>query len=166
MGAGERLEMNGMAAPAPPCRPILVLGIGNLLMQDEGVGVRVIEALGQLTLPSEVELYDGGTAGCDLIDILADRRKVIVVDALQNDDPPGTILRLTPDDLLMAGNGALSLHELGLPETLAMTRRLGCAPREVVVLAVRPAVVDWGVELSPIIAALIPRLIELILREL
>ena len=68
--------------------PVLVLGIGNILLRDEGVGVRVIEALGSHKLPAGVERADGGTAGADLVDLLADRRKVIVVDAIEGAWPP------------------------------------------------------------------------------
>ena len=63
-------------------RPILILGIGNILLRDEGVGVRVIETLQKQKLPDTIDLVDGGTSGADLIDILADRRKVIIVDAV------------------------------------------------------------------------------------
>jgi len=73
--------------------PILVLGIGNILLRDEGIGVRVIEALGQQQLPAQVELVDGGTAGADLLDILSDRQVVIIVDAAVFDAPPGTLLK-------------------------------------------------------------------------
>ena len=76
--------------------PILVLGIGNILLCDEGVGVRVIEALQTMELPATVEVFDGATAGVDLLDVLADRRKVIVIDAVQADGPCGAVFRFTP----------------------------------------------------------------------
>ena len=113
-------------------RPILVLGIGNILLRDEGVGVRVIEQMQKLRLPDDVELVDGGTAGADLLDVLAERRKVIVIDAVQADCEPGTVLRFTADDLVRPDRVGMSLHELGLGEALAMTRQLGCVPEEVV----------------------------------
>ncbi len=70
-------------------RSILILGIGNILLRDEGVGVRVIEQMQTMRLPDDVELVDGGTAGADLLDVLAERRKVIVIDAVQADCEPG-----------------------------------------------------------------------------
>ena len=81
-------------------RPILVLGIGNILLRDEGVGVRVIERMLKMRLPDNVELVDGGTAGADLLDVLAERKKVIVIDAVQADCEPGTVLKFTADDLV------------------------------------------------------------------
>ena len=110
----------------------LVLGIGNILLSDEGIGVRVIEYLQKCPLPDHVDLVDGGTAGADLIDVLSDRHTVIIVDAADADAPPGTIVRLTPQDWLNEYRPALSLHDLDIPQTLAMTHLLGCAPRNVI----------------------------------
>ncbi len=146
--------------------PVLVLGIGNILMGDEGVGVRVVEAMQGMDLPAGVELFDGATAGIDLLDVLAERRKVVVIDALDSDDEPGTVVRLTPDDLGPKSRVDLSAHELGLMEMLVMARHLGIAPGEVVVLGVRPDRVEASLELSPLIASLVPKVIELVFAEL
>jgi hydrogenase maturation protease len=150
---------------ATPC-PVLVLGVGNILLRDEGVGVRVVQAMEGMGLPPGVELFDGATAGFDLVDALADREKVIVIDAADGDFDPGTVLRLTPDDLAPQKNQRASLHEVGLMETLTAARRLGVAPREVVIIGVKPKHAEWGLELSPEIADLIPAIIELVLAEL
>jgi hydrogenase maturation protease len=147
-------------------RPILVLGLGNILLRDEGVGVHVVRALEHRTLPPNVEVVDGATAGFALVDVLADRRKVIVVDAIAADCAPGTVLRLTAADLAPQLATPLSLHEVGLAEALAATRQLGIAPQEVVVIGVRPDLVECGLELSPRISALVPRMVELVLAEL
>ncbi len=146
--------------------PILILGIGNILLRDEGVGVRVIEAMGDMTLPPEVELVDGGTAGADLLDVIADRRKVIVIDAMNADVEPGTILRLGVEDLAAPASPDVSLHEIGLLESLSMARHLGCAPQEVVIFGVRPAEVRPGDTLSDSLVAALPRIIALINEEL
>jgi hydrogenase maturation protease len=146
--------------------PILVLGIGNILLRDEGVGVRVIERMREMPLPENVELVDGGTAGTDLLDVLAERRKVIIIDAMQSDCEPGAIVRFTADDLVRPDQSTMSLHELGIAETLIMTRQLGCEPREVVVFGIKPKNIDPGLELSKEIAALVPKLVELVLSEI
>jgi hydrogenase maturation protease len=146
--------------------PTLVLGIGNILLRDEGVGVRVIEAMREMALPSWVELVDGGTAGADLLDIIADRRKVIVIDAMDADAEPGTILRLEIGDLAGPENPDVSLHEIGLLETLAMTRHLGCSPQEVVVFGVKPAEVCPGDTLTGSMVAALPRIVALVQNEL
>ena len=147
-------------------RPILILGIGNILLRDEGVGVRVIEQMQKMHLPDDVELVDGGTAGADLLDVLAERRKVIVIDAVQADCEPGSVLRFTPDDLACPDRAGVSLHELGLGEALAMTRQLGCAPKEVIVFGIKPKELGCGLELSEEIAASVPKVIELVLAEI
>jgi len=144
--------------------PVLVLGIGNILLRDEGVGVRVVEALGREVLPEGVELLDGGTAGADLLDTLAGRRKVVVIDALDAGAEPGAVVRLAGGELA-PHDGPLSLHEIGLAETLAMARQLGCAPHEVVVIGVQPGDVSPGLELTEPVARVVPKVVEFVLEE-
>ena len=146
--------------------PVLVLGVGNILVQDEGVGVRVVEAMREVQSPGEVELFDGGTAGADLIDEVSERRKVIVIDAVQSEEPPGTIFRLTPADFASQRAPVTSLHQVGFLETLRMTEHLGCAPEEVIIFGVTPKNLAWGDRLSQEVAEVIPKLIELISAEL
>ncbi len=157
---------NGDIGAAGGRRPILVLGIGNILLRDEGFGVRVIERMREISLPADVELVDGGTAGADLLDVLAERRKVIVIDAVRADCEPGTVLRFTADDLVRPDGVGMSLHELGLAEALTMTKQLGCAPKDVVVFGVKPKDLRCGLELSGEIAALVPKVVELVLAEI
>jgi len=144
--------------------PVLILGIGNILLRDEGIGPRLIEALEKEALPPGVELCDGGTAGGDLIDVLAERQKVIIIDSIDADGPPGTIFKLSQDDLAKPSPG-ISLHELGISETLEMTRQLSCAPRNVVIFGIKPASTEYGTELSAQVLAITPRLITLVLTE-
>ena len=146
-------------------KPILILGIGNILLKDEGVGVRVIEAMAQMALPPDVEAIDGGTGGADLLDIIANRRKLIVIDAADADVEPGTVLKLGADDLANQSKESISLHEFGLAETLFAAAQLKCLPKEVVIFGVKPFEVGYGTELTPPIAAIIPRLVNLALAE-
>lgn len=146
--------------------PVLVLGIGNILLGDEGIGVRAVEALRDATPPVDADLVDGATGGANLVDLIADRRKVIVIDAMDAAAAPGTIRRLAPEDLAPADRSYLSLHELGLLDALRISRQLDCAPAEVIVLGVQPAVVAPGLELSPALRASIPRILEAVQREL
>jgi hydrogenase maturation protease len=178
--AGRKQIAKGVTAPAehlsniievqnidmsPDCnrRPVLILGIGNILLRDEGVGVRVIEQMQKIPLPDNVELIDGGTAGADLLDVLADRCKVIVIDAVEADCEPGTVLRFSADDLTKPDGVGMSLHELGLGEALTMTRQLGCEPKEVVVFGIKPRDISCGLELSEEISASVPKVVELVL---
>ena len=146
-------------------RPILILGIGNILLRDEGVGVRVIETLQQQKTPDTIDLVDGGTSGADLIDVLADRRKVIIVDAVDAGKAPGTVIRFEEDDLENIPNSALSLHELGIAETLKMTSKLNCKPKEVVFFGIQPKDISPGLELSDEMGEIVPIVAEKALKE-
>ncbi|MGB2807133.1 MAG: HyaD/HybD family hydrogenase maturation endopeptidase [Sedimentisphaerales bacterium] len=147
-------------------RPILILGIGNILLRDEGVGVRVIEQMQKIPLPDDVELVDGGTAGADLLDVLAERKKVIVIDAVQADCEPGIVLRFSADDLTRPNGNGMSLHELGLGEALTMTKQLGCEPKEVVVFGIKPMDISCGLELSEEISSSVLKVVDLVLAEI
>lgn len=146
--------------------PILVLGIGNILLRDEGIGVRVIEALGQQQLPAQVELVDGGTAGADLLDILSDRQIVIIVDAAVFDAPPGTLIKFSSNDLLSPQQTALSLHDLDIVQTLTMTHLLKCPPAKVIFLGIVPETIEPGLELSQTLQQKLTYYIQTIFQEL
>lgn len=140
----------------------LVLGIGNVLLRDEGVGVHVVRAMEDRPLPPDVELLDGGTSGADLLDVISERDRVIVVDALDADVPPGTILRMAPEDLAGPAT-SVSLHEFGIGETLAAAGQLKCAPREVTIIAIKPWDIDCGLELSDDMQRCLPRIVGIVL---
>ncbi|MBM4020162.1 MAG: hydrogenase maturation protease [Planctomycetes bacterium] len=158
--------------PQTAMKSILVLGIGNILLADEGVGVHVVREMiaraadGRLALPEDVELLDGGTAGIDLLDVLAGRRKVVVIDAVEADAAPGSVLRLTPDDLAGRPAADLSLHELGLLETLAMGEALGHPPQQVVIFGIVPKTIDAGLDLTAEAAAAVEKTVSLVAEEL
>jgi len=150
-----------------PQRPsTLVLGIGNILLRDEGVGVRVVEAMKQMKLPDNVEVLDGGTASMALLDALSNREKVIVIDAVKGNNSPGTSYRLTPADIGVGRGTQTSIHQLGLLDALFHVECLGDAPQEVVVYGIEPKELAWGLELSPEVEAAIPRVLALVLGEL
>jgi hydrogenase maturation protease len=144
-------------------RKTLILGIGNILLGDEGIGVRVIEYLRQLDLSDHVECVDGGTAGADLLEILCDRDRVIIIDAMNGNYPPGTVVRMTADMIVPPESSALSLHELDLPQTLAMTKMLGCPPKDVLILGIQPEKLECSIELSPRLKEIVPDIASLVL---
>ena len=143
---------------------VLILGIGNLLLSDEGVGVHAVRCLSERELPPGVEVLDGGTSGADLVDHLEGRTKVVVIDAASGDGPPGTVYRCEARELIEQ-EGALSLHEFGLADSLHMAERLGCAPQRVIVLGVQPANMEPGLELSPEVSAVLTGILRLALAE-
>jgi hydrogenase maturation protease len=156
------MEMSSEYSP----KPILVLGIGNILLSDEGIGVRVIEQMQEISLSEDVELVDGGTSGVDLLDILADRDKIIVVDAVDADCRPGTVLQFGIDQLMQKDLPYISMHEIGIAETIIMTEQLGCAPKEVIVFGIQPQKIECGLELSKALKHVVQEVVELILNEL
>jgi hydrogenase maturation protease len=151
---------------ASPSKPILVLGIGNILLSDEGVGVRVIEGLGSVLLPSNVEICDGGTSGADLLDIIASREKIIVIDSMDSGLEPGRVRILFLDDFSAVREPSISLHDIGILETYKMTKLLGCEPKKVLVIGVQPGNLSVGADLSPQVAASIPGIIDFIRKEI
>jgi hydrogenase maturation protease len=145
----------------------LVVGLGNPLRGDDGIGVRVVQALMERPLPAGVEVVDGGTQGLGLVSLLEDRRRVIVVDAANVGRTPGEFVRFTPEEAkLLGGDQRLSIHEAGLRDALLLAQVLGVLPDEVVILGVQPANMDWDQDLSPAVLAALPRLVAAVLEEL
>jgi hydrogenase maturation protease len=146
-------------------KKILIIGVGNLILQDEGIGVHAVRELGKLALPPHVEVIDGGTALMELLPVIREAERIIVIDALRGGEEPGTIYRLSPEDLMIDAERPLSLHQVGLLEVLGMARQLGGAAA-VVIIGVEPEEIAWGMELTPAVAAKLPQVIEAVLSEL
>ncbi len=133
-----------------PIASILVLGLGNILLSDEGVGVRIVEALdASHQMPDEVEVLDGGTSGMELLDMVADRDFLIVADAVNAAGPAGRVIRLEGENIKMIFETRFSPHQLGLSDMLAALRLIDEAPRRVVVIGVVPENLKTGLDLSP-----------------
>ena len=143
---------------------IVVIGVGNLLMRDEGVGIHVIKALQEMDLPADIELIDGGTSP-DLIAFTRAGDKLIIVDAAKAGGEGGAVYRFTPEDLA-AGKGILtSAHEMGVAENLALMALTGNEPAEIVIIGIEPQDTGWGTELSPTLQKELPEIIEVVLKE-
>jgi hydrogenase maturation protease len=143
---------------------VVIIGIGNLILQDEGIGVHAVRELGKLALPSHVEVIDGGTAPMELLPVIRAAERIIVIDALKGGEEPGTIYRLTPEDLMIDAERTLSLHQVELLEVLGMARQLGGNPA-VVIIGVEPKEIGWGMELTPVVEKKLPKVIEAVLTE-
>jgi hydrogenase maturation protease len=163
--ASENSKGQGFLCPVPYF-PILIMGVGNILLSDEGVGVRVIEAMKDIKLPDNVEILDVGTGALEIIDIIANREKVIIIDAVKGSGEPGTVYRFTPNDIAMLSPTPLSVHQFDIPGTLNMTALVGCQPQQVVIFGIEPKRIEWGLELSSEVAAIIPDVVKLIISEL
>lgn len=149
---------------AVPIRPILILGLGNILMRDEGVGVCIVEAMRGMDWPADAEMMEGGTAGFGLLDAICGRQRVIVLDAVECEGAPGTVVqfRVDPAQVGAAPCCPVSLHEVGLVEVLRAARLLNAAPREVIVLGVKPAAIESGLDLTSEVASAIPKVIAVV----
>ena len=147
--------------------PVLVLGLGNVLLKDEGIGVHVIEHLSKVDLSDNVEVIDGGTASLDALNLIQDTDKLIIIDAVRYGQRPGTIYRLSNKDLYSGLNSKkLSLHQFSLLEALTIVKKIGNLPREIILIGIEPDQIDWGLEVSEIVKKKISEIIKLITQEL
>ena len=145
----------------------LVLGIGNLVMSDDGVGVKAVQELSRrYRFPPEVQLLDGGTLGLDLLPALEGKEMLLLLDAVETGSLPGTIVRLEGDEIPVAMTTKLSPHQMGLKDLLAVASLTGVAFREQVLLGVQPEQIGMGLELSAPVAAALEPLLERALAEL
>jgi hydrogenase maturation protease len=143
---------------------VVIIGVGNLLMKDEGVGIHAIRELEQLNLPADVTLIDGGTSP-DLIACTRAGAKMIIIDAAKAGGEPGAIYRFKPEDLAAEKPVLASAHQMGVVENLAMMELAGNKPASVIIIGIEPAEIDWGMELSPTLQSRMPKLIEVVLKE-
>lgn len=146
---------------------ILVLGLGNVLLQDEGVGVRVIERLHKEYLfPPEVTVLDGGTLGLDLLQFLEEANRAIVVDAVKAGKVPGELVRLVNDEIPAFLGPKVSPHQVGLQDLLGLAKLRGNFPEQVILWGVQAERFEPGVELSSAIAAQVDALVTRVVEEL
>jgi hydrogenase maturation protease len=144
----------------------LVLGVGNVLLGDEGVGIHAVRKLRQRSLPPHVDVVDGGTAGVDLLGLLDGYEKVVIIDAVDAGEQPGSIFRFTPEDIPTGDRGvALSLHQTEVLEILGLATYLGQDLPPVVIYAVQPEAMDWNTRLSARVEQQIEPLLDAIQRE-
>ena len=147
-----------------PTDKILIVGIGNVLCRDEGIGVHVIQEMEKMELPGHIDLLDIGTSTMDLISYLEGVNKMIVIDAMRVGEPAGTIYKCGPEDLLPKEEGPVSLHDIGVLETLTMAKKMG-KKIQTVIIGVEPKVLDWGMELTDELKNKISTIISIVLKE-
>jgi hydrogenase maturation protease len=148
-------------------KPTAIIGLGNLYLSDEGVGVRVAAALADdPRLPEGVEVLDLGTAGFSVLHALEGRTKAVLVDCAFMGEAPGAFRRFTPEEVeTRKVETRFSLHEGDLLGTLTLARRLGQCPDEVVLIGIQPALIEAGADLSSELAQQMPDYVAAVLKE-
>ena len=150
-----------------PARETLIVGLGNPLRGDDGVGVRIVQLLAAQELPDGVEVVNGGTQGLELVSLMEGWQQVILVDAANVGKTHGEFVRFRLDEARLLGSDEqVSVHAAGLRDALLLAQALQVLPEEVVIYGVQPANLDWDAELSPQVEAAIPEIAGCILDEL
>jgi len=144
------------------------MGVGNLLLKDEGLGIHVVQAMQKMSLKvdDELTIIDGGTCP-DILYLLPEEiDKLIVVDAVRGGGEPGTIYRFTPKDITSKRGIVASVHQLGIWESLTNVEYEGVNLKDIVIIGVEPKEIDWGLEVSQEIKKKIPQVIAQVNNEI
>lgn len=155
-----------------PDGPLLVIGVGNILLRDEGVGVRIVLELerlvsaGSIVLPIDTRLVDGGTLGLDLLPMIADARALVLVDAVDIDRDPGALTVLRDEEIHGALAGHVSPHQVGISDLVAAARLIGVLPDQVALVGVQPDAIEIGLELTGPVEAAVPLAVAMVEAEL
>ena len=146
------------------------MGVGNLLMGDEGIGIEVVKRLEELPKAGQgsvgYDIIDAGTAFFNIVSALRGYKKLIIVDAVHGGEPPGTVYRFTFEDIQGMECSAVSLHDFGVVESIQLERLVARLPEEIVFYGIEPESVQLSMELSPVILEKVEYVVRKILEEL
>jgi hydrogenase maturation protease len=147
---------------------ITLLGLGNILMRDDGVGVHAVKVIQErFAVPPELDIVDGGTSGLDLLPFIEGRERVLFVDAVDFGKEPGFIGELVNDDIpAFFTKNKSSLHHIGLTDVLATARLLNILPQEVCLIGIQPQGIEMGLDLTEVMQGKLERLVGLIIDKL
>ena len=146
---------------------ISLIGVGNILLQDEGVGVQAVEALRKrFDFPEDVRLIDGGTLGLDLLPFIEGMERILFVDAVDLQKEPGTIAIIEDEDLPSFLAPKLSLHHVGLSDLLFASSFMGIRPSKITLIGIQPEKVEVGLTLSATVTENFEKFLKTILEKL
>lgn len=128
-------------------RRIKILGIGNLVRQDEGVGIHLLKALSGI-VPASIDLIDGGTLGLALLDYVESASKLIILDAVDAGKSPGEVIVWRQEQVPYFLASKMSVHQVGFAEVLNLAKFRQSYPDEIAVIGIQPLALDWGTELT------------------
>ncbi len=155
----------GGGAPASPPK-VLILGVGNLLLKDDGFGVHFINSLRAVDFPSNISVLEAGTVSHQLIPLLHEIGHLIVVDVVEAGDTPGSLFRFSPDDMKFPAEQKVSLHQISLIDVLNMAELTGGKPKTIIIGVQPKDVTSWSVEMSDELKTVIPKVKDLVFEEL
>lgn len=161
---GMDLQPVGGGVSPPP--KVLILGVGNLLLKDDGFGVHLIKAFEDTSFPENIKLLEAGTVSHQLIPFFHSIDYLIVIDTVEAGDSPGSIFRFSPDDMKFGSEQKLSLHQISLIDILQMAELTGAKPRTIIIGVQPKDVSSWSLDLSDEVKEIIPKVKELIFEEL
>jgi hydrogenase maturation protease len=153
-------------------RPIVVIGIGNVLLRDDGVGVEIVRSLerlvdrGAVELPPGTRLLDGGTLGLGLLPVVSEARAIVLVDAVDLGCPPGSVVVVDDDTLRHAPSGPRQAGRDGLGDLLMAVRLMSSGPDAMVLVGVQPSEIDTGLGLTDVMRAAVPTAVQATIQEL
>lgn len=146
---------------------VTILGIGNLLMGDEGVGIHALTTLQETyTFSPNINFIDGGTIGIDLIPYFEECKKMIIIDAVDSQEDPGFIVTLANEEIHYRFNTKLSLHHAGLSDVLSIIKLQEIEAPDMVLIGVQPKKVEMGLELSDTVGSKMEKVISIIINKL
>lgn len=148
-------------------KKILVIGMGNVLMQDEGVGVRAVEELEQrYSIPAGVEVVDGGTTGMELFEPMREADILLIADAVNTGAPYGTLVRIANEEIPSFFQTKLSNHQLGVSDLLALLKLKGEMPQQVTIIGMVPHSLENRLGLTPEAAQGLEGMVQMLVDEL
>jgi hydrogenase maturation protease len=162
MNSDDKLR-GGVSAPP---RKVLILGVGNLLLTDDGFGVHLVNSLKDIEFPAHITLLEAGTVSHQLIPLFREVDHLIVIDVVQAGDKPGSLFRFAPDDMNFPAEQKASLHQISLIDVLKMAELTGGKPKTTIIAVQPKDVSSWSMEMSDELKAVAPRVRELVLEEL
>ncbi|WP_165774791.1 HyaD/HybD family hydrogenase maturation endopeptidase [Candidatus Viridilinea mediisalina] len=158
---------NSITLPTSSPPRLLILGIGNRLCSDDGLGGAAVERLlERYQLPAGVVARDGGVLGLHLLPDLVQVEQLIIIDAVDSEQEPGQIIRREGAAIVPSASPQLSLHQCGLSDLLAVAQALGSCPAQTILWGIVPASTAPGLSLSPVVAAQLDRLVEQIIEDI
>ena len=144
---------------------ILILGVGNLLLSDEGVGVHVAQRMMTMDMPPEVQVVEGGTDGFGLVNVISQADRMILIDAIKGGGQPGSIYRFEIEDCPPYPDiFKTSVHQISILEVINLSGLIGSTPRTTII-GIEPACMEMGMNLSPVVEAKVPSVIRMVQEE-